>query len=529
MLSIKRLSFEYEKIEVFNELDFSIEKGERVVLLGENGRGKSTLLKLIAGKLSYKNGKIHVSGRVNIGYMPQEINPFNHLTGSEFLESVSGVKECLIRVEKALENYIGNPKEYEVALEQAVSMEAFTFELRVDEAIKNMKLEKEILTRKIATYSGGEKTRLCLMGILISKYDLYLLDEPTNNLDFYGLELLEEFIKNSSSSFIIVSHDKRFIINTRSRIVELCSSSEVKSYNLGFDEYLECKLNERKSVEEKYQEYVENIQKIRTIIHKKRRAIESTERSKCVKDGNKIAFNNHKEKVIRNYGNSLNAYSKKLDRLEVVEQPDRIRDMSFKFSLDNSKRSKRLFNIERVFVQYEDRELGPYNFELESQERVIITGENGSGKSTLLKLLTKEIMPYMGSIKVAPYAKIGYINQEYKFKFEEKSVIENITIECQISVAEGYNLLARFNIKKDKADGLPHELTPGQRARALLASMAIKRVNVLILDEPTNHLDMMTSYELQKAIKSFQGALIVVTHDRDLIEAIENKRVFEIK
>jgi ATPase subunit of ABC transporter with duplicated ATPase domains len=179
-------------------------------------------------------------------------------------------------------------------------------------------------------------------------------------------------------------------------------------------------------------------------------------------------------------------------------------------------------------LMFERINLGPYSLDVGTGEKIVIVGPNGGGKSSFIKLIAGEYKPSSGSIEVSTGINIGYIDQDFSFMFQDKTVLENIKPESEINTSEYYNLLAKFGVKKGKADSLPAELSPGQRARALLAELVAKGTNLILMDEPTNHLDISASDELQNALKDFNGTLIVVTHDRELINSLEDKKIIVI-
>lgn len=533
MLSAKNISFEYGNTQVLNGTSFDVSDAEKIALVGPNGVGKSTLLKVLGKVIKPLSGKVSAPNDLTVGYMPQEIDAYKHMTGSEFLGEITGVSKALEELkiitelyakEQSAENLAG----YESAYEKVESLQAYTLYERMGKPLSRVGLDESVLNKRIVDLSGGQKTKLALAAILLSTFDVFLLDEPTNNLDMSGLSILEDFIKKSNSAFVIVSHDRWFIKNTCKKIAELLPSGQIKLYSLGYDEYVESRMRERESAVQAYENYTEEKKRLEASAREKTANARSAANNSRSSDNDKIGSNARKEKAAAAHSKAAAAINTRLEQMKPIELPAKEIDLNFRFSESNAKMPVFAVRVHDAEIVFGNLKLGPYNLDVESGQKVVIIGPNGGGKSSFIKLVAGEINPASGHIEVPNGINLSYLDQDFSFRHENKTVLENICGDNIISTSEYYSLLARFGIKKEKADSLPSELSPGQRARALLAGVVATDTNLLLMDEPTNHLDIAASDELQNALNAYNGTLIVVTHDRELIDALDHKKIIVI-
>jgi len=533
MLSAKEISFEYDNLVVLHKTSISINEGDRIGLVGPNGAGKSTLLKILAGIYEAQGGKISRPNELTVGYLPQEIDEYSDLTCIEFLEFVTGVKAALTTLEQATNKYSRDQsdatlKQYERAYSSVESLGAYTLETRVGKALDKVGLSHEILHKHVAELSGGQKTKLALSAILLARFSIFLLDEPTNNLDLDGLAVLEKFIIQSKAGFVIVSHDRRFLRKATTKIAELLPNKAIRIYSLGYDEYLDARRKQQESDLQRFQQFNDEKKRLQEAVRSKKFDAQAAASSSSSSDSEKVGRNARKEKAVGAHARAATALASRVEKLESPDKPQKDIDLNFRFDISTDKLSSVALEAHDATIYYENLLMGPYCFQVGSGDKVVIIGPNGGGKSTLLKMIAGAVTCSSGFVAVGQGYKIGYIDQEYSFPNPKKSVVENLVRLTELTKPEAYNILARFNIKKESADMIPVELSPGQRSRALLAGVVAGGANLLLLDEPTNHLDIPASDELQAALAEYKGTLIVVTHDRELIDSLKEKRVIVV-
>ena len=533
MLSAKNIDFEYSNTQVLRSTSFSVSEGEKIALVGPNGVGKSTLLKIMAGLLQPTSGNISHPKSLNIGYMPQEIDTYQDMTGADFLSEITGVNKALGDLEAATAHYATKQTSvsqaiYQEAYERVESLQAYTLTERMGKPLAHVELDEAVLSFKVRDLSGGQKTKLALAAILLSKLDVFLLDEPTNSLDMHSLGILEDFINKSESAFVIVSHDRWFIKNACKKIAELLPSGDIKLYTLGYDEYIRSRTKARESALQTYENYLDDKKRLKDSAREKVLNANMAANNDSSPDNDKQTANFRKEKAATAHARAAAAISTRLDQLKEPDRPEKKIDLNFRFKPGVAKLPSTAVRVASAELTFERIKLGPYSLNVNTGEKIIVVGPNGGGKSSFLKLIAGKNTPSSGNVVVANGINIGYIYQDFSFRFPDKTVLENIKPESEINASEYYNLLAKFGIVKDKADLLPSKLSPGQRAKALLAELVAKGTNLILMDEPTNHLDISTSDELQNALKDFGGTLVVVTHDRELINALETKKIIVI-
>lgn len=527
MLVAKDVSFEYPNHPVLTRTSLSVGVGERIGLVGPNGIGKSTLLRILAGVMVPTAGKVTKSAEVTVGYMPQEIDLATGQTARQFIEETTGVAEALATFATASAEYTsGNTAAYELALARVESLDAYTLENRLGKALVEVGLSLDILESQVAELSGGQRTKLLLAAILLSRFDIYLLDEPTNNLDLEGIRTLERFIGSSKSSFVIVSHDRKFLRSSTTKIAELKADGQVDIYSLGYDEYVEVRRTQRDAQVRTYMLAEEEKRRLATALSSERNGAKS--RGRAPSDNDKLGRNKRKETADSTHSKAVRALEKRLVRHELPPRPDAEIDLNFDFGEASVRLPDSVVRLKKATVEFGSTRLGPFTLDIRRGEKVVVVGPNGSGKSTLLRLLGEQLVPASGDRQSARGVKIGYVDQHYRFASPNSSVLQNLSQSTGLKPEELYNVLARFNLKKAQADALPSELSPGQRARAVLAGLVASGTNVLLLDEPTNHLDVVASDELQRALSSYKGTVVLVSHDRELIKGLSTKPVLVV-
>lgn len=490
MIKLKNISKSFNNQVVLKDVNLPIFEHKRVALVGANGSGKSTLLKIVAGILEPDKGGIQKFSDLKIAYFPQEI-PQESLkkTGRGFL-----AQQLKITPEKVLGE--------------------------IGVLYKQLRFPVEKIDARLETLSGGEKSKLMLMFILKSRADIFLLDEPTNNLDLEGLIILENFILSNNQSFLIVSHDRKFLDRLVTEVIEMDEETHnLKIYsNVSYSSYLE----ERKKREEKkmkaYEDYeVEKQRLLKASRRKKQEAQKMARGPKYRRDNDKYIVGFKKDRAKKIASHAL-AIEKQIERLQEFKQPRYKLPLNIRFCF--SRRSGDIvFQLEDVELSRNHFHLGPLSLEINYGDRVAIIGPNGQGKSTLLQILKGECKIQKGFFRIGSLVKIGYLPQEIDFR-EEECVLDYFLRITQIDQSNGRRILARFGFLADDIKLNSRLLSSGQKSRVILATLMAQEVNCLLLDEPTNHLDPEALDRLEEALKEFSGTIVMVSHDRYLIDQI---------
>ncbi|WP_333851688.1 ribosomal protection-like ABC-F family protein [Epilithonimonas sp.] len=520
MLILQDISYQHSNKDVpFSDINFTLNSQEKIALIGNNGSGKSTLLKIIAGELQPKSGTIKSDS--NIYYIPQIFGQYNHLNIAEALnidKKLNALKEIL------------NGSVTEENME--ILNDDWTIEDRIKEAFTYWNLSNFDLNLKLENLSGGQKTKLFLAGMMIHQPDLILMDEPTNHLDLASRNLLYDFIKSTSKSLLIVSHD-RVLLNLLTKTCEL-SKNEISAYGGNYDFYSEQKKIEQNSLEQNIQNREKELKKAK---EKERETIErqnkldSRGKGKQEKSGvSRIMMNTLRNKAENSTSKLKSVHSEKIDNIR--ENLHNLKDNlsgidKMKINFDNSHlhKGKILVKAEQINFSYHQENLWKNNldFQILNGERIAIKGDNGSGKTTLIKLILGETQPSLGNIYLSE-TKTIYIDQEYSLIKNELSVYEQAQ-QFNLKNLEEHEIktiLARFLFWKNDWDKKCEFLSGGEKLKLLLCCLSIQNISpdMIILDEPTNNLDIQNIEILTSAINDYEGTLIVVSHDNRFLEDI---------
>ncbi len=496
MISLKKISKNFNGQIVLQNVNLSIFEHESIALVGANGSGKSTLLKILAGILEPDEGKVEKLPDLKIAYFPQEISQENlKITGGEFFAREIGMEKGKV---------IGT----------------------VGNLCSQLGFPTEKLNVSIETLSGGEKSKLMLILILKSQADVFLLDEPTNNLDLQGLILLENFILKNHQSCLIVSHDRKFLDRLIDGVIEMDEESHnIKIYrNISYKAYLK----ERKRREEKKQQAYEAYQikkqrLLETARRKKQEALRMARGPKERRDKDKYIVGFKKDRA-KKIDSRVSAIEKQVSRLEEL-QPVKHRlplNLHFQFS---ERSGEIVFQLKNAEVARNNFHLGPLDLEISYGDRIAIIGPNGQGKTTLLQVLAGKCKIDNGFFRVGSKVKIGYLPQEIDFKPEEW-VLDYFLRITEIDQTNARRLLNRFGFSACDVQLAIQNLSPGEKSRLILATLMAQEINCLLLDEPTNHLDPEALDRLEQALKEFSGTIIMVSHDRYLIDQIDITKTY---
>lgn len=527
MVDLKRISYETGNRELFRNVSFTINAGDKIGLVGPNGVGKTTLLKIINGDLKPTFGNVILSGE-KIGILPQNLNKWLDKTVYSFIEEVTGVKsareefaaQCERLAQDTSENTLLN---YNKALEQYEKFEVANFDATIKKALSRATLHDINPERRLDTFSGGQRTRIALAAIFASRYDLILLDEPTNNLDDNGVALLEDFISNSPVSFLIVSHDRWFLRNATKQIIELVGNKGINKYNLGYDEYIKARAKDRQTMINRYEQYEKEKKRLRRVARDAKIRANSAGSNRKKSDGDKLNEHFRKERASSNLASASSGAE---SRLQQLDEPERVEDeIAIKFTFDEvSSKKCSLVSVRSLSISHDGKKIiGPVTFNVRPSDRILIQGENGSGKSSLLNLIMDNSLSYRsGEVIKNENVKTIYMNQSQTLPLENSSPLDNLRhLSPELELHDAINTLIRFGLdKRTISSTRAADLSGGERAKVLLAAMSTSSPDLIILDEPTNNLDIPTIEALELALNRYRGGVVVVSHDRDFVENI---------
>ena len=515
MLRLEKIRKIYSTGEVLKDVSWEIRNGERIGLVGVNGAGKSTQLKIIAGLEEATDGSLISEGDPSIAYLKQEFDVDLSRTVREELfvafKEASDLLHSQKLVQENMESELASKdldyldlliKELSVIQSKFESINGYDLESKVEKLLPTIGFNQNEADRLVGDFSGGWQMRIALGKILLQSPDLLLLDEPTNHLDLETIEWLENYLLNQKIAMVIVSHDRSFLDKVCTRIVNT-ERGKSKSYLGNYTSYLQQRDFELESTKVAYEKQQKDLQVQKAYIERFRA---SATRSTQAKSREKL-----------------------LDKVEKIEAPENnLKGPNFKF-LEAPRAGRDILNIKDLTHSYEDNILFLGAFlELEPGERIAFLGPNGSGKSTLLRLIMGLEEPDEGSITIGKYNIIpSYFEQNQAEALElEKTVIETISQSVpDWTQTEIRSLLGSFGLTNDSVFKEVSQISGGEKARLALALMIIKPSNLLILDEPTNHLDIPSKQMLEQALSNYNGTALIVSHDRYFISKVANKIV----
>lgn len=520
---------------VLDGIDLALHARSRMALIGPNGVGKSTLLDVIAGELVPDDGAVACNpSDVRVGLIRQERERSSAETVLESLRRRTGVTAAQERFDEAVEALAdaapGSDRKYEVALDRWLAVNAGDFDARVGGVLDELGLERDLLDQTTDTLSGGQAARLGLATILASTFDVTLLDEPTNDLDADGLARLERWMDSYRGGLLLVSHDRAFLERTVDSVFELdIHTRRGAMFHGGWTAFIEERETRRRQAEERYGDYASTEQRLKQRAQQQREWVQQGVRSarKYPADGDKHRFNAGIAQT-EQLASKAAATERALQRLEVVEKPWEGWDL--RFTIAESPRSGTVV-VESVdaMLSRGSFELGPVDLYLEWGERVVLAGPNGSGKSTLIEALLGRLQPVSGRVHLGPSVIVGELDQgRGRFDRFDDSLLSIFEQRTGLVGADARSVLAKFALNTEMVERPARTLSPGERTRAQLAEFQAAGVNLLVLDEPTNHLDMEAIEQLEVALESYQGTLLVVSHDRRFIQSISVDRTIDL-
>jgi macrolide transport system ATP-binding/permease protein len=535
LLTLTHLSKAYGDNQVLANVTLTMHRGDKWGLVGANGVGKSTLIKIIVGEVEPDAGAIEIAAGVEIGYLPQVLAATESMTLEAMIarsqERVHAIEQQL-RVTEALMAQGGDVAEalarYGQLGEEFERLGGYDLAHRTASVLAGLGVGEIAGDRTVASLSGGEKARVGLAALLLQAPDLLLLDEPTNHLDFAALTWLEGFLQSFDGALLVVSHDRTFLNRTVRAIVEIDEHSrEAKLYAGNYDFFAHEKTLARTRWVEEYDEQQEEIRELRRFIHSKARQVGHNRPG----GGDKLAYNYKGGRVEATIGRNLRAAEERLRRIEANPIPKPPQPLRINPDFDPARLvNKTPIALSQVSVAYDDhRILDAVTVTLGAQDRIVVVGPNGAGKSTLLKVMAGRLAPDEGDVTVAASAAIGYLDQEQESLPADGTLYEAYAAgrigEWEEIKGElmGYHLFTFPDLLKPVT-----KLSVGQKRKLQLALLMAARANVLLLDEPTNHISLDVLEEFEAALLDFRGAIIAISHDRRFIERFADQ-VWEMR
>ncbi len=515
MISVDNIAVEFSGQTLFKDISFVINPDDKIALMGKNGAGKSTMMKIIAGKQAPTRGHVRAPKDAVIAYLPQHLLTEDNCTvveeAAKAFEKVFEMRDEMARLNKELETrtdyesdeYMGIIDKVTELGEVYYALEEVNYDAEVEKALIGLGFKREDLNRQTSEFSGGWRMRIELAKILLQKPDLILLDEPTNHIDIESVIWLEDFLLNKAKAVLVISHDKAFIDNITNRTVEV-TMGRIYDYKANYSHYLELRKDRRDGQIKAYKEQQKLIAETQKFIERFRGTYSKA--------------------------NQVNSKERMLEKLEIIEI-DEVDNSSLRLKFPPCNRSGDYPVIAKdLSKRYGDHVVfDNANLTIKRGEKVSFVGRNGEGKSTMIKAIMREI-DFEGECTQGHKVEIGYFAQNQASLLDpELTVFETVDevakgeIRTQIK-----HLLGSFMFSGDDIDKKVSVLSGGERTRLAMVKLLLEPVNLLILDEPTNHLDIRSKDVLKEALLAFDGTLILVSHDRDFLQGLSEK-VFEFK
>lgn len=515
MISIDGLGVEFSGQTLFSDVSFAINPDDKIALMGKNGAGKSTIMKIIAGKQKATKGHVRHPKDAVIAYLPQHLLTEDTCTvfeeTSKAFSQIQGMRQELDQLNKELETRTDYESDAYMAIiekvtdlgEKFYSIEEVNYDAEVEKALMGLGFKREDFHRPTKDFSGGWRMRIELAKILLQKPDLILLDEPTNHADIESVVWLEDFLINKARAVIVISHDRTFIDNITNRTIEV-TMGKIYDYKANYSHYLQLREERRSHQLKAYKEQQKFIADNMAFIERFRGTYSKT--------------------------NQVNSRERMLEKLEIIEI-DEVDTSSIKLSFPPSIRSGDTpVTVQDLSKSYDNKVVfRNANLSISRGEKASFVGRNGEGKSTMIKAIMGEI-DFEGHCELGHNVKVGYFAQNQAALLDpELTIFQTVDDVAKGDVrSQIKNILGRFMFSGDDIEKKVKVLSGGERTRLAMVKLLLEPVNLLILDEPTNHLDLKSKDVLKEALLDFDGTLILVSHDRDFLRGLSQK-VFEFK
>ncbi len=518
---------------VLDDVSLTVAPGMCVGVVGANGVGKSTLLSLLAGHLEPDTGSVRRDPpQATVGLLDQEHRPVPGETVRATLARRTGVAAAeaeLSAAATALEG--GQPHSedrYSAALERFVVLSGGDLDARIDATLADLGVPG-VAERLATTLSGGEVAKIALAAIELSRFDITLLDEPTNDLDFAGLDRLDGFVNFRHGGVVVVSHDRAFLEATVGSVLEISEHDHrAHLFGGGWGAYLDQRETDRRRAEEAYRVYESQRAQLKTRARTEREwATQGVRREKRRPRDNDKAQRDFRINRTEQQASRARRTERALESLQRVDKP--WEGWRLEFTIEQAPRSGAVVaRLEDAVIARGSLRLGPLDLEIGWAERVALVGPNGAGKSTLVEALLGRLPLEQGRQHLGSSVVVGELGQDRSAVSSTASIVDRVIERCRLTSTEARSLLAKFGLGIDQVARAASSLSPGERTRAELATFQGLGVNFLVLDEPTNHLDLPAIEQLESALASFGGTLLLVSHDRALLEAVEVTRTIDV-
>ena len=508
-INLSKVCKSYGFDKVLNNIDLTVNKNEKVALIGSNGSGKSTIIKLIVGIENINSGNISIRKGASIGYLSQ-IPIYEDKSVREYIydtfKDLLNLKEKLDNLEKNLSSDIKVINKYTKVQEEFIRLGGYEFETKISKILSAFNITDEMLNRNFNTLSGGEKTICSLIRLLLIEPDILLLDEPTNHLDIKRIEWLENYLKNYKGTVVLISHDRYFLDKIVNKIF-LLTKRGIEVYFGNYSYFINENENRIMLEFKKYKDQ----QKIIEAMKKSIKRLQEYGKL-CAPSGGEIFFRR------------AASIKKRLEKLEKADKPEQKHNINIDFNTD-FRTGKEVLNIDNLNLSFDTKELlGDASLNLLYKEKACLVGDNGTGKSTLIK----EILKGNDKIKLGTNIVIGYISQEIEFDDDNLSIIEETRKYFDGTIENLRSALFKFLFTGENVYKKIKFLSGGEKVRLKLFCLTQDKCNFLILDEPTNHIDIDTREILENALINFNGTILFVSHDRYFINKVAT-HIIEIK
>jgi len=489
MLIVSNIHYSIQGRPILKDVSFTVDR-DRKFIVGENGSGKTTLLDIIVGVKSPDKGSVKRPN--SIGYVPQEIKAIDK-TGIEVIEEGVGVVKEIEKMLEELESIGDFGEDYSFLMEEYERLNGYSYRSEIMSLLSDFDLDEATVSKPLSMMSGGERTKCLIIKSILSKPELLILDEPTNNLDIETIEMLEKYLLQFKGGLLIVSHDKTFINKLATHILYL-DNGVIKEYPGNYDKFIRIKQIEDEALRKEREQLILYLEKQRKFIEKFR------------------------------YGTRSKQALSREKMIEKIEVPEEVKEKTVKINIESGDiGSFKVLEVKNVSKSYDGKTiLKNVNLNLVRNDRVAITGKNGVGKTTLLKIIVGLEKPDSGYVYIGPSIELRYFPQD-EFVLNSDDALLEIMLKEGLEVSEARSYLAEFGFENEEVFKKVSELSGGEKRRLLIAKLNLVSSNFLVLDEPTNHLDIETTEALIEALKNYKGTILLVSHDRYLIKSIAHK------
>ena len=518
VLSCKNIHKSYGIDIILKDITFNVNEGDKIGLIGANGAGKSTLFKILTGMLSPDSGDLFIDKNQKLGYLSQHLSLESNNTiydetltvFSDLINLENRMSELEVKMNEPYDS--NNPeyhdkliKDYTLTTELFTNRGGYTYKGEISRVLKGLGFIESDYTKNISILSGGQKTRVALCKLLLTKPDILLLDEPTNHLDLEAIEWLEDYLKSYKGTMLIISHDRFFLDAITNNTLELLNG-KVNLYNGNYTKFVELK---EKNYEVQMKAYKLQQSEIK-------RQEEIIERYKSFNREKSIKAAESREKQLA-----------KIDRIDAPEKEGKASKIKFETSI---KSGNDVLHAENLSKTFGDKKLFyNVNFDMKREDKTALIGENGRGKTTLFKMILKVLNSDSGILYLGKNVYPGYYDQEQTNLNDEKTIIDEVWDDFpDMTTTELRNALAAFLFTGDDVFKKIASLSGGEKCRVNLLKLMLSKNNLLLLDEPTNHLDIMSREALEDALLNYDGTLLVISHDRYFLNKVINK-IYELK